>query len=104
MIAGAALALNFLSRLRGVASAISLLVASVAHTKARVVCTPESDAGLRWLEKYAVGAGGGSNHRFGVDDAVLDNHVAIASGVAEAIRCARVHDGISSRSRSSSTR
>ena len=89
------MALNFLSRLSGVASATSSLVASVAHTKARIVCTRKTTPGLRSLEKYAVRAGGGSNHRFGLDDAVLikDNHVAIAGGVVEASRRARAHVG-----------
>ena len=95
ILTGERVALNFLSRLSGVASATSSLVASVAHTKARIVCTRKTTPGLRSLEKYAVRAGGGSNHRFGLDDAVLikDNHVAIAGGVAEAIRRARAHVG-----------
>ena len=88
-------ALNFVSRLSGIASATASLVASVAHTKARIVCTRKTTPLLRSLEKYAVRAGGGANHRFGLDDAVLikDNHVAIAGGVAEAIRSVRAHVG-----------
>jgi nicotinate-nucleotide pyrophosphorylase (carboxylating) len=95
ILTGERVALNFLSRLSGVASATASLVASVAHTKARIVCTRKTTPGLRSLEKYAVRAGGGSNHRFGLDDAVLikDNHVAIAGGVVEAIRRAREHVG-----------
>jgi nicotinate-nucleotide pyrophosphorylase (carboxylating) len=95
ILTGERVALNFLSRLSGVATATASLVASVAHTKARIVCTRKTTPGLRALEKYAVRAGGGSNHRFGLDDAVLikDNHVAIAGGVAEAIRRARAHVG-----------
>jgi nicotinate-nucleotide pyrophosphorylase (carboxylating) len=88
-------ALNFVSRLSGIASATAALVASVAHTKARLVCTRKTTPLLRLLEKYAVRAGGGANHRFGLDDAALikDNHVAIAGGVAEAIRRVRAHVG-----------
>src|SRR5271168_4107495 len=91
ILTGERVALNFLSRLSGVASATSSLVASVAHTKARIVCTRKTTPGLRSLEKYAVRAGGGSNHRFGLDDAVLikDNHVAVAGSVTEALKRAR---------------
>jgi nicotinate-nucleotide pyrophosphorylase (carboxylating) len=88
-------ALNFVSRLSGIASATASLVASVAQTKARIVCTRKTTPLLRLLEKYAVRAGGGANHRFGLDDAALikDNHIAIAGGVAEAIRRVRAHVG-----------
>jgi nicotinate-nucleotide pyrophosphorylase (carboxylating) len=84
-------ALNFVSRMSGVASATAKLAAAVRHTKARIVCTRKTTPLLRAIEKYAVRAGGGSNHRFGLDDAVLikDNHVAIAGSVAEAIRRVR---------------
>jgi nicotinate-nucleotide pyrophosphorylase (carboxylating) len=87
-------ALNFVSRLSGVASATARFVAAVAHTKTRIVCTRKTTPLMRSLEKYAVRAGGGVNHRFGLDDAALikDNHVAIAGGVAEAIR--RVRDDV----------
>jgi nicotinate-nucleotide pyrophosphorylase (carboxylating) len=87
--------LNFVSRLSGIASATARLAAAVAHTKARIVCTRKTTPLLRSIEKYAVRAGGGSNHRFGLDDAALikDNHVAIAGGVAEAIRRVRAHVG-----------
>jgi nicotinate-nucleotide pyrophosphorylase (carboxylating) len=88
-------ALNFVSRLSGIASATARFVAAVAHTKARIVCTRKTTPLLRSLEKYAVRAGGGINHRFGLDDAALikDNHIAIAGGVAEAIRRVRGHVG-----------
>jgi nicotinate-nucleotide pyrophosphorylase (carboxylating) len=88
-------ALNFVSRLSGVASATALLSASVAHTKARIVCTRKTTPLLRAVEKYAVRAGGGANHRFGLDDAALikDNHVAITGSVAEAIRRVRAYIG-----------
>jgi nicotinate-nucleotide pyrophosphorylase (carboxylating) len=88
-------ALNFLSRLSGIATATARLSASVAHTRARIVCTRKTTPLLRTIEKYAVRAGGGANHRFGLDDAALikDNHVAIAGSVAEAIRRVRSHVG-----------
>jgi nicotinate-nucleotide pyrophosphorylase (carboxylating) len=88
-------ALNFISRLSGIASATVKLSAAVAHTKARIVCTRKTTPLLRVIEKYAVRAGGGANHRFGLDDAALikDNHIAIAGGVAEALRRVRDHVG-----------
>jgi nicotinate-nucleotide pyrophosphorylase (carboxylating) len=88
-------ALNFVSRMSGVASATAKLSAAVSHTKARIVCTRKTTPLLRAIEKYAVRAGGGSNHRFGLDDAVLikDNHVAVAGSVGEAIRRARAYVG-----------
>jgi nicotinate-nucleotide pyrophosphorylase (carboxylating) len=66
-------------------------VARVAPHRARVVCTRKTTPGLRSLETYAVRAGGGHNHRFGLDDAVLvkDNHRALAGGVAAAVERAR---------------
>ena len=81
-------ALNFLGHLSGVATATHALVARVAGTKARIICTRKTLPGLRVLQKYAVRCGGGLNHRFGLDDAVLikDNHIAAAGGVAEAMR------------------
>jgi nicotinate-nucleotide pyrophosphorylase (carboxylating) len=84
-------ALNFLCRLSGIATATASVVAAVAGTKAKIVCTRKTTPGLRAIEKYAVRVGGGSNHRFGLDDAVLikDNHVAIAGGVTEALRRAK---------------
>jgi len=84
-------ALNFLCRLSGIATATASVVAAVTDTKARIVCTRKTTPGLRAIEKYAVRVGGGSNHRFGLDDAVLikDNHVAIAGGVTEALKRAK---------------
>jgi nicotinate-nucleotide pyrophosphorylase (carboxylating) len=84
-------ALNFLCRLSGIATATASVVAVVRDTRAKIVCTRKTTPGLRTIEKYAVRIGGGSNHRFGLDDAVLikDNHVAIAGGVTEALRRAR---------------
>jgi nicotinate-nucleotide pyrophosphorylase (carboxylating) len=88
-------ALNFLCRLSGIASCTAQLVDAVAGTKARITCTRKTTPLLRSIEKYAVRCGGGANHRFGLDDAVLikDNHIAVAGGVAEAIARARAHVG-----------
>jgi nicotinate-nucleotide pyrophosphorylase (carboxylating) len=88
-------ALNLLGRLSGIATATRGMVDAVAGTGASIVCTRKTTAGLRALEKYAVRAGGGANHRFGLDDAVLikDNHVAIAGGVREALDRVRGHVG-----------
>jgi nicotinate-nucleotide pyrophosphorylase (carboxylating) len=88
-------ALNFLARLSGIATATRNIVSQIDGYSARVVCTRKTTPGLRALEKYAVRAGGGSNHRFGLDDAVLikDNHIVAAGGVAEAIRRVRQRIG-----------
>ncbi len=88
-------ALNFLCRLSGIASATASVVAAVADYQTRIVCTRKTTPGLRAIEKYAVRVGGGSNHRFGLDDAVLikDNHVAMAGSVTEALRRARAGVG-----------
>jgi nicotinate-nucleotide pyrophosphorylase (carboxylating) len=84
-------ALNFLARLSGVATITRDVIAALQPYPTRVVCTRKTTPGLRALEKYAVRAGGGSNHRFGLDDAVLikDNHIAVAGGVEEAVRRVR---------------
>ncbi|MDK9697543.1 MAG: carboxylating nicotinate-nucleotide diphosphorylase [Siculibacillus sp.] len=88
-------ALNFLGHLSGVASATRVFADEVAHTKAKIVCTRKTTPGLRAFEKYAVKCGGGANHRFGLDDAILikDNHIAVCGSVAEAIRRARAFVG-----------
>ncbi len=88
-------ALNLLCHLSGVATATAGLVDAVRPHKARIACTRKTTPGLRALEKHAVRAGGGSNHRFGLDDAVLikDNHVAAAGGVKAAIARAKAHVG-----------
>ena len=88
-------ALNFLGHLSGIASATAAIVQSVKHTKAQIVCTRKTTPGLRAVEKYAVRMGGGHNHRFGLDDAVLikDNHVAVAGSVTEALKRARKNVG-----------
>ncbi len=84
-------ALNFLGHLSGVATATRQLVAAVAGTQARIICTRKTIPGLRVLEKYAVRCGGGLNHRFGLDDAVLvkDNHIAAAGGMEPAVKALR---------------
>ena len=88
-------ALNFLGHLSGVAAATGTLVAAVAGTDARICCTRKTTPGLRALEKQAVRAGGGANHRYGLGDAILikDNHVAASGGVAAAIGAARSQSG-----------
>lgn len=89
-------ALNFLCHLSGVATATAGLVAAAGDAgHARIVCTRKTTPGLRALEKYAVRAGGGSNHRFGLDDAVLikDNHIALAGGLGPAVRRAQAATG-----------
>jgi nicotinate-nucleotide pyrophosphorylase (carboxylating) len=95
MLTAERVALNFLGHLSGVATATATLVEAVQGHKARICCTRKTLPGLRALQKYAVRAGGGVNHRFGLDDAVLikDNHVAAAGGVAAAIRAARAGVG-----------
>jgi nicotinate-nucleotide pyrophosphorylase (carboxylating) len=87
-------ALNFLCHLSGIATATAAMVEAVRGHKARIVCTRKTTPGLRALEKYAVRAGGGANHRFGLDDGVLikDNHIAIAGDIRTAIE--RVRDSV----------
>ena len=88
-------ALNFLTHLSGIATATAALADAVGHTKALICDTRKTTPGLRAVEKYAVRCGGGVNHRFGLDDAILikDNHIAVAGGVAAAIRRARALAG-----------
>jgi nicotinate-nucleotide pyrophosphorylase (carboxylating) len=88
-------ALNFLCHLSGVASGTRGIADAIAGTRAQVCCTRKTMPGLRFAQKYAVRVGGGSNHRFGLDDAVLikDNHIAIAGGVRAAVERARAGVG-----------
>jgi nicotinate-nucleotide pyrophosphorylase (carboxylating) len=91
MLSAERTALNFLCHLSGIATATAAVVAAVRPFGTRVTDTRKTIPGLRAAQKYAVRAGGGSNHRFGLDDAVLikDNHVAAAGGIREAIARAR---------------
>ncbi len=88
-------ALNFLGHLSGIATATSRFADLIAHTKADIVCTRKTTPGLRAFEKYAVKCGGGANHRFGLDDAILikDNHIAVAGGVSKAVEAAKAFAG-----------
>ncbi|WP_424362268.1 carboxylating nicotinate-nucleotide diphosphorylase [Methylocystis parvus] len=88
-------ALNYMGRLSGVASLAATYAARIAHTKAKVCDTRKTTPLLRAFEKYAVRCGGGANHRFGLDDAVLikDNHIAVAGGVAPALKAAKAFVG-----------
>jgi nicotinate-nucleotide pyrophosphorylase (carboxylating) len=88
-------ALNFLSRLSGIATATRSVVMAIRGHNAQIVCTRKTTPGLRAIEKYAVRAGGDANHRFGLDDAVLikDNHIAIAGGIQAAVERARAGVG-----------
>ncbi len=95
LLTGERVALNFLGHLSGVATGTANIADAIAHTRAKVCDTRKTIPGLRALQKYAVVAGGGANHRFGLDDAVLikDNHIAIAGGITAAVTRARAHAG-----------
>ncbi len=88
-------ALNFLCHLSGIATLTARYAAEIAHTNARICCTRKTTPGLRAFEKYAVKCGGGSNHRYGLSDAILikDNHIAVAGGVKQAIERAQSFAG-----------
>jgi len=88
-------ALNFIGRLSGIATLTSEYVRHTAGTKMRICCTRKTTPGLRALEKYAVRCGGGFNHRFGLNDAILikDNHIAVAGGIRPVLERARAHIG-----------
>ncbi len=95
VLTGERVALNFLGHLSGIATATALFADTIAGTGAKICCTRKTTPGLRAFEKYAVRCGGGSNHRFGLDDAILikDNHIAVAGGVGPAIARARAYAG-----------
>jgi nicotinate-nucleotide pyrophosphorylase (carboxylating) len=95
MLTAERVALNLLCHLSGVATATASITAAIRPFGARVTCTRKTMPGLRAVQKYAVRVGGGSNHRYGLDDAVLikDNHVALAGGVRHAIERARAAVG-----------
>jgi nicotinate-nucleotide pyrophosphorylase (carboxylating) len=95
VLAAERVALNFLGHLSGVATATHEFVRRVAGTRTRICCTRKTTPGLRALEKYAVRCGGGFNHRFGLDDAILikDNHIAVAGGIRPVLERAKAADG-----------
>ena len=88
-------ALNFLCHLSGIATATAAIVEAVRGHRARITCTRKTTPGLRAVQKYAVRVGGGANHRFGLDDAVLikDNHIAAAGGIRPAVERVRASIG-----------
>src|ERR1700741_844582 len=95
VLSGERTALNFVGRLSGIATLTSNYVRRTAGTRLRICCTRKTTPGLRALEKYAVRCGGGFNHRFGLDDAILikDNHIAVAGGIRPVLERARAHAG-----------
>lgn len=95
VLVGERTALNFVGRLSGIATLTSDYIRHAGVTKTRICDTRKTTPGLRALEKYAVRCGGGFNHRFGLDDAVLikDNHIAVAGGVKAVLERARAHVG-----------
>ncbi len=95
LLSGERVALNYMGRLSGIATLTAKFAAEVAHTKCKIADTRKTTPGLRAFEKYAVRCGGGMNHRFGLDDAVLikDNHIAVAGGIIPALRAAKASVG-----------
>jgi len=95
ILSGERVALNFLGHMSGIATATDRLMRLIEGTGAVVCDTRKTTPGLRVFEKYAVRCGGGANHRFGLDDAVLikDNHIAAAGGIAGAMAAARANAG-----------
>jgi nicotinate-nucleotide pyrophosphorylase (carboxylating) len=95
LLAGERVALNFLGHLSGIATATAAFVHRIGNRATRVTCTRKTTPGLRALEKYAVRCGGGFNHRFGLDDAMLikDNHIAVAGGIRAVLARARAVAG-----------
>jgi len=95
ILTGERTCLNLLGHMCGIATATRDVVALTAGTNARIVDTRKTTPGLRAFEKYAVRCGGGSNHRFGLHDAVMikDNHIAAAGSIGEAVAAARANIG-----------
>ena len=95
ILAAERVALNFACRLSGIATATRRIADAIAHTKATIVCTRKTTPGLRVFEKRAVRAGGGGNHRWGLDDAMLikDNHIVAGGGIARVLARARAQAG-----------
>jgi len=91
ILAAERVALNFMGHLSGIATLTAKYVSQISHTHTKICDTRKTTPNLRALEKYAVSCGGGVNHRFGLDDAILikDNHIAVAGGVANALRAAK---------------
>ncbi len=87
--------LNFMGRLSGIATLTSKFADKIAHTKAKIVCTRKTTPGHRAVEKRAVRCGGGTSHRYGLDDAILikDNHIAASGSIAEALQRAHAYAG-----------
>jgi nicotinate-nucleotide pyrophosphorylase (carboxylating) len=96
VLSGERVALNFVQHLSGIATATAAYVRAAGRTKTRICCTRKTTPGLRALEKYAVRCGGGFNHRFGLDDAILikDNHIAVAGGIHAVLERARAAAGL----------
>jgi nicotinate-nucleotide pyrophosphorylase (carboxylating) len=95
ILQGERVALNFLGALSGIATVTQRCAAAASGTRAKICCTRKTTPGLRALQKYAVRVGGGSNHRFGLSDAVLikDNHIAVAGGITAAVERAKKRAG-----------
>jgi nicotinate-nucleotide pyrophosphorylase (carboxylating) len=95
VLSGERVALNYVQHLSGIATATAAYVRAAGQTKTRICCTRKTTPGLRALEKYAVRCGGGFNHRFGLDDAILikDNHIAVAGGIRAVLERARAAAG-----------
>jgi nicotinate-nucleotide pyrophosphorylase (carboxylating) len=95
LLIGERVALNLIQRMSGIATLTRSYVKAVEGTGATIIDTRKTTPGLRQLEKYAVTVGGGKNHRMGLDDGVLikDNHIALAGGIAEAVRAAKAKYG-----------
>ncbi len=87
--------LNFLGRLSGIATLTAQFADKIAHTKAKIVCTRKTTPGHRAVEKRAVRCGGGTSHRYGLDDAILikDNHIAACGSIADALQRAHAYAG-----------
>ncbi|MEO1304584.1 MAG: carboxylating nicotinate-nucleotide diphosphorylase [Pseudomonadota bacterium] len=87
--------LNFIGRLSGIATLTSHFAEVIAHTKAKIVCTRKTTPGHRAVEKRAVRCGGGTSHRYGLDDAILikDNHIAACGSIADALKRAHAYAG-----------
>ncbi|MEO1474017.1 MAG: carboxylating nicotinate-nucleotide diphosphorylase [Pseudomonadota bacterium] len=87
--------LNFIGRLSGIATLTAKFSAAVAHTDTKIVCTRKTTPGHRAVEKRAVRCGGGTTHRYGVDDAILikDNHIAACGSISEALNRAKAYAG-----------